>query len=129
VLLASTGRRCGAARDEKHPTKTCGQIRSATKSRHGADLGAVVEAALVPASAALLERLSWIRGTLTPLGDERCVLELTADSVDSIAIALVFLGVEFEVQEPSALRVALQAIAKRIERAIKRSPTRARQSE
>lgn len=71
--------------------------------------------------AVVSKRLSWIRGTLRPLGNERCVLDLTADSVDSIAIALVFLGFEFEVQEPPELRAALRGIAKRIGRSIART--------
>ena len=67
------------------------------------------------------KRLSWIRGTLAPLGNDRCVLDFTADGVDSIAIALVFLGIEFEVQEPAELHAALQVIADRLERSIARS--------
>ncbi len=42
-------------------------------------------------------------------------------SVDSIALAILFLGIEFEVQEPAELHAALQVIADRLERSIARS--------
>ena len=70
------------------------------------------------------KRLPWVRGTLAPLGKDRCVLDITADSLESIAIALVFFGIEFEVQEPAALHAALQVIADRLERSIARRSNR-----
>lgn len=72
-------------------------------------------------AAEVSKRLTWIRGRVTPLDDARSALEFTADGLGSLAIALVSLGFEFEVQEPPELVAELQSLAGRLGRAITRS--------
>ena len=72
-------------------------------------------------AAEVSKRLTWIRGDVTPLDDVRCALEFSADGLGSLAVALVALGFEFEVQEPQELVAELQSLKGRVGRAIARS--------
>ena len=54
----------------------------------------------------------WI-GTITALDDASCLLETGADSVETLAAYLGFLGVDFTVTEPAELVTAIRALAAR----------------
>lgn len=70
---------------------------------------------------AVLARMSWITGQVEPLGPDRCLVDLTSDSLDALAFWLGFLGFDFEVHEPDALISHLQVLSERLQRAAARS--------
>ncbi len=54
------------------------------------------------------------KGTLTPIDENSCLLDLGADSLQGIAYLIGMLGVEFEVHEPPELPAALAELAGRL---------------
>ena len=66
-------------------------------------------------------RVGPLSGSLEPLGDDRCILEVGAASLEHIGLWIAMLGVEFEVLEPPELVAELRAGAGRLTRAAKRS--------
>lgn len=50
-------------------------------------------------------------GTITPIDDETCLLEVSAEDIDVIAAYLPRFGVDFVVLDPPELREALQRVA------------------
>ncbi|AKU15544.1 helix-turn-helix transcriptional regulator [Luteipulveratus mongoliensis] len=55
-------------------------------------------------------------GTVTPVDDESCILEIGAEDLDMMASHLPRFGVDFVVLDPPELREALQRVADRISR-------------
>jgi predicted DNA-binding transcriptional regulator YafY len=62
-------------------------------------------------------------GTLTQLGPDRCLFATASDCLHSLAVYIGLFGVDFEVQEPSALIEHLAALHQRIGRALEASAT------
>ncbi|GAB2883514.1 helix-turn-helix transcriptional regulator [Nocardioides pacificus] len=60
------------------------------------------------------ERVSPQAGTVTALDDTSCLLEVGAESLESLAMHLAWLGVDFEVLDPPELREALRDLAGRL---------------
>ena len=67
--------------------------------------------AVVPAAA----------GTVTPLGDDSCLLETGADRAEVLAVHLGWIGATFEVLEPPALVTAVAELADRLTRSARQS--------
>lgn len=63
-------------------------------------------------------RMSALAGELRRVDEGRCRLEFGASSLSTIAIYIVALGEEFEVEEPPELRRELDALAARIRRSV-----------
>jgi predicted DNA-binding transcriptional regulator YafY len=62
-------------------------------------------------------RRSHVWGTLTPIDDASCEFRASDDDLDSLALRVGILGVEFEVHEPPELRERLAVLAARFARA------------
>ena len=56
-------------------------------------------------------------GLFVPISDTTCTMELGAPTLDVLAARILWLGVDFEVITPDALRRHLQTVAARLERA------------
>ncbi|MBN9745744.1 DNA-binding transcriptional regulator [Amycolatopsis sp. A1MSW2902] len=67
----------------------------------------------------LAERINPAIGAVTPLDDNRCVLDTGADSVETLAVHLGSLGVDFTVTEPPELVEAVRALGDRYQRAVR----------
>lgn len=72
---------------------------------------------LAPA-ATVLARINPAVGLVEEIDDERCVLVTGADSMDTVAVYIGMLGLDFRVTEPPELVAALQTVAERYLRAI-----------
>jgi predicted DNA-binding transcriptional regulator YafY len=59
------------------------------------------------------ERINPAVGSVEPLGDASCVLHTGADSIETLAIYLSLLGVDFKVSEPPELVAYLRTLADR----------------
>ena len=81
-------------------------------------------AALVHASAATVRGAVGAWGTVEEIGDDRCMLRITADSLDWPALALGAVGAEFEVLEPPELVEHMRDWAARFVRATARHQAR-----
>lgn len=55
---------------------------------------------------------------ITQVGDDKCTVEFSGDSLEWIAMSLVFLGFEFEIHEPEELKECARAIAQRFSAAV-----------
>ncbi|WP_134663866.1 MULTISPECIES: YafY family protein [unclassified Amycolatopsis] len=67
----------------------------------------------------LAERINPAIGAVTPLDDNRCVLDTGADSVETLAVHLGSLGVDFTVTEPPELVEAVRSLGDRYQRAVR----------
>jgi predicted DNA-binding transcriptional regulator YafY len=85
---------------------------SATAWRHRARVTVHAPAAVVA------ERINPAVGTVQPLDEARCVLNTGADTVETLAIYLSLLGVDFTVSEPPELVAYLGQLADRYAGAI-----------
>ncbi|MFD2467214.1 helix-turn-helix transcriptional regulator [Amycolatopsis silviterrae] len=65
----------------------------------------------------LAERITPAIGVVTAVDDDRCVLDTGADSVETLAVHLGSLGVDFTVGEPPELVEALRVLGERYRRA------------
>lgn len=72
--------------------------------------------------AAIVDRLP-TEITLTDTGDGTCLMETSSDSYQTLASFLGFLGHDFEVLEPQALRDEVQLLSKRFARAARKPST------
>ena len=66
------------------------------------------------------QAISPAAGVLEPLGDESCVLSTGAPSPEVLAIHLLALGFEFEVQQPPELATYLRTLHQHLGRALRR---------
>ncbi|ATY16028.1 YafY family transcriptional regulator [Amycolatopsis sp. AA4] len=66
----------------------------------------------------LAERITPAIGTVTAIDDDRCLLDTGADSVETLAVHLGSLGVDFTVTEPPELVEAVRALGNRYQRAV-----------
>jgi predicted DNA-binding transcriptional regulator YafY len=64
----------------------------------------------------LRDRVTAYEGILDRVADDRCVLRTGARSLESIALFVAMLGVEFEVIEPAELLVAVRGLRDRLDR-------------
>jgi predicted DNA-binding transcriptional regulator YafY len=64
----------------------------------------------------LRDRVTAYEGILDRVADDRCVLRTGARSLESIALFVAMLGVEFEVIEPAELIVAVRGLRDRLDR-------------
>jgi predicted DNA-binding transcriptional regulator YafY len=64
----------------------------------------------------LRDRVTAYEGILDRVADDRCVLRTGARSLESIALFVAMLGVEFEVIEPAELVVAVRGLRDRLDR-------------
>lgn len=64
------------------------------------------------------ERLHHSRVELEAIGDERCVVRMQGDSLEWIAFSFIWLGVEFEIQEPPELVDYVAELTERLARSI-----------
>ena len=71
---------------------------------------------------ALVRRLPWIGGALTPIDAEHCEYRTSDDDLEWLAIRIAMLGAEVEVEEPPELRGHLRAMAERLGRAAGAAP-------
>ncbi len=69
-------------------------------------------------AAVLAERFGPWLGTITALDETSCVLDTGADSVETLAVYLGMLGVEFTVSEPPELVAAIRSLAARYAAAV-----------
>jgi hypothetical protein len=69
-------------------------------------------------AAVVAERINPAVGTVQPLDEARCVLNTGADTVETLAIYLSLLGVDFTVSEPPELVAYLGQLADRYAGAI-----------
>ena len=74
--------------------------------------------------AVLAERFSPLAARLTPLDDERCVLEAGGRSLHSFAVWLAFLDVDFDIEAPEELNDHLRRVHERIGRTLARAASR-----
>lgn len=65
----------------------------------------------------LAPRIPPSAGILEPIGDQKCMLIAGSHSVESIAIHLSWLGIDFEVHEPPELIAYMRELAGRLNRA------------
>lgn len=70
--------------------------------------------------AELSERISPAAGILEPLGAQRCRLSAGTNSLETLALFVALLAVDFEVEEPEALRVVFRELHARIGRTLRR---------
>lgn len=70
----------------------------------------------------LAERVTPAIGTITPVGRTRCLLDTGADSIETLAVHLALLGVDFTVTEPPELVEYVRALAGRYHRATEPQP-------
>jgi predicted DNA-binding transcriptional regulator YafY len=68
------------------------------------------------AAESLRDRVTAYEGMLERIADDRCVLRTGARSLESIALFVAMLGVDFEVIEPPELVVAVRALRDRLDR-------------
>jgi predicted DNA-binding transcriptional regulator YafY len=68
-------------------------------------------------AAVLAEQITPASGILTELGDGRCELRTGSDSLDTMTVQLLVLGVEFTVLEPPELIERVREVAGRLNRA------------
>jgi predicted DNA-binding transcriptional regulator YafY len=87
--------------------------RSVTRSAYHIEARVLVHAPL----AQVADRTSVRAVTLTAVDDDTTLLEAGAESLQGLAFHLVWLGLEFEVQEPAELREVLAGLAARALRA------------
>jgi predicted DNA-binding transcriptional regulator YafY len=73
---------------------------------------------LLAAAEMIRKRIPQGIGTVEPCGENACILDVGAASYESLAMHLVFLGVDFEVSEPEELVREIGRIADRYRRAI-----------
>ncbi|MFF5217067.1 helix-turn-helix transcriptional regulator [Micromonospora sp. NPDC000442] len=66
----------------------------------------------------LAERINAAVGSITPVGDSRCVLDTGADSIEALAVHLGLLGFDFTVTEPAELVELVRELAHRYHRAV-----------
>ncbi|MET9260919.1 YafY family protein [Amycolatopsis sp. NPDC004079] len=66
----------------------------------------------------LAERINPAIGTITPIGDNSCLLETGSDNVELLAVHLGLLGVDFTATEPPELVEALRVLGERYRRAV-----------
>ncbi|GAB3748099.1 helix-turn-helix transcriptional regulator [Microlunatus parietis] len=76
---------------------------------------------LAPA-AEVLSKINPAVGLVEEIDDHRCVLVTGADSVDTVAVYIGMLGLDFRVTEPPELVAALRTVAERYLRAIETAP-------
>ncbi len=91
--------------------------RSVSSSTHSTPASVVLHASL----ATLSDRLPRYVGSLESLAATRCRLTVVTHSVDSVAVWIAMLGVEFEIENPPELRDRLRQLAERLERATRAS--------
>ncbi|WP_329130377.1 YafY family transcriptional regulator [Streptomyces sp. NBC_01476] len=78
---------------------------------------------LLRASAEVVTQHTWAGfGTVTSAGDDSCELVTGFESLDSLAMYLGMLGVDFEVREPPELAAHLRVVAARLTRAAESRP-------
>jgi predicted DNA-binding transcriptional regulator YafY len=65
----------------------------------------------------VLDRINPAVGTVEPVDDATCVLDTGADTIDTLAVHLGLLGVDFTVHDPPELVAALRELSARYERA------------
>ena len=63
-------------------------------------------------------------GVLTELSPERCLLETGGSRLDTVAVHIAMLGVEFEVLEPPELVDAAERVLATLQRSVARSKKR-----
>lgn len=92
--------------------------------REVASSGWAVHARIVVRAPAdeVLARINPAVGIVEPLDAERCVLVTGADSVETIAVYIGMLGLDFEVREPAGLVAAVDALGRRYARAVAEAP-------
>ena len=71
--------------------------------------------------AELRARISPTTAQLEPLAENRCRLRAGGHSLDTLAMHLALLGIEFEVESPPELKAHVQALGNRLRRAATRS--------
>ncbi len=69
-------------------------------------------------AAVLANRFGPWLGTITAIDDASCVLDTGADTLESLAVYLGMLGVDFSVSEPPELVAALRTLAARYSAAV-----------
>jgi predicted DNA-binding transcriptional regulator YafY len=70
----------------------------------------------------LAKRIPPSAGVLEPIDQNSCMLHTGAYSLETIAIHLSFLGVDFQIHEPSELREHIRSVAERLNRAVPAAP-------
>lgn len=70
---------------------------------------------------AVAERIPPTVGVIEPAGPDTCILTAGSDSLDAIALHLGLVGIAFTVLEPPELRVRIQAVADRLQQALRPS--------
>lgn len=68
-------------------------------------------------AAEMKQRFPTVWGSFEPVADDRCEYRTSADELDWVAVRIVMLGVEFEVEEPEELRAVFSRLAERFARA------------
>ncbi|PVG83365.1 transcriptional regulator [Nocardioides gansuensis] len=97
----------------EHPDPREYVQRSVSQAPYAFPARLVVHAPL----AAVEERTSVRSATLTPLDDERTLMEVGAHSLHALAAHLAWIGFDFEVEEPAELREAAREMGERLLRA------------
>lgn len=75
-----------------------------------------------PAST-IAERVPPLAGFLQPLGNDRCVLESGAHSLDVLAMHIALVGEDFDIEEPPELVDKARELAARLRRAARPGPS------
>ena len=104
-------------RDREHPDPA-GHVQRAVSSG-GYRLQARVRV-LAPAER-VREQVSPASGKVVPVDDDSCILEAGADDADGLAVHLGWLGLDFEVLEPTELVDAVHRLGRRLSEAATRS--------
>jgi len=70
----------------------------------------------------LAERINAAIGTIAPVDDTHCLLDTGADSIETLAVHLGLLGVDFTVTQPPELVELVRTLAGRYHRATQPRP-------
>ena len=70
----------------------------------------------------VLSRIHAAVGVVEPVDDDNCVLLTGADSVETVAVYIGMLGIDFWVESPDALVDHLREVGERYARAVADSP-------
>jgi predicted DNA-binding transcriptional regulator YafY len=68
-------------------------------------------------AAEIIKRIDPGAGAVESMGEHRCLLKTGADSLETLAIYVSLLGIDFEIDQPDELRAHVQALAERYRRA------------
>ena len=74
----------------------------------------------------LAERINAAIGTITPVDNTHCLLDTGADSIETLAVHLGLLGVDFTVTQPPELVELVRTLAGRYHQATQSQPEASR---